>query len=272
MSRATRWLLLFLLLSLNGLSAYGQRTPEREEDTVTSQSGGLSPSGPTSRQDPPLRSFPRQLLANFKGLASRHNLKPLLIGSAATATSAFFDDEIRDYMSSSRRFKELGEVGAFLGSSLTIGVVSGGLLFSSYLTENQKFRSMAFSLSQGFVVNLGMTASLKTITWRTRPNGEGSRSFPSGHTSSAFTVATVLWHHYPKASIPAYLTAGLIGVSRLEKNKHFLSDVVAGATLGYIVGRTVIRGTASYLSQPDVTWLPLYLGQEEWGIAVVLSF
>ncbi|MFB3141582.1 MAG: hypothetical protein ACE1Z2_02115 [Acidobacteriota bacterium] len=87
-----------------------------------------------------------------------------------------------------------------------------------------------------------------------------------------FCGTITLRHHYPKASIPAYLTAGLIGVSRLEKNKHFLSDVVAGATLVYIVGRTVIRGTASYLSQPDVTWLPLYLGQKEWGIAVVLSF
>ncbi len=271
MSRAARSLLVFLLLSLNGLSAYGQRTPEREEDAATSQSSGLFPSGPTSRQPPPLKSFPRQLLENFKGLASRHNLKPLLIGSAATVTSAFFDEEIRDYMSSSRRFKELGEVGAFLGSPLTIGVVSGGLLFSSYLTESQKFRSIAFSLSQGFVLSGAMTASLKTITWRAPPDGEGSNSFPSGHTSSAFTVATVLSHHYSKASFPAYLTAGLIGVSRLEKNKHFLSDVVAGATLGYIVGRTVVRGTASTVSQPNVTWVPL-AGQEEWGIAMFLTF
>ncbi len=272
MSRAAPSFLFFLLLSPNGLSAYGQRTPEREEEAATAQSGGPSPSGPASRQDPPLRSFPRQLLANFKGLASRQNLKPLLLGSAATGTSAFFDEEIRDYMSSTRRFEELGDVGAFLGSSLTIGVVSGGLLVSSYLTESQKFRSMAFSLSQGFVLSLAMTASLKTMTWRARPNGEGSRSFPSGHTSSAFTIATVLSHHYSKASIPAYLTAGLIGVSRLEKNRHFLSDVVAGATLGYIVGKTVIRGTASTVSQPDLTWVPLFSGQEEWGVAMFLSF
>ncbi len=272
MSRAARSFLFFLLLSPNGLSAYGQRTPEREEEAATAQSGGPSPSGPASRQDPPLRSFPRQLLANFKGLASRQNLKPLLLGSAATGTSAFFDEEIRDYMSSTRRFEELGDVGAFLGSSLTIGVVSGGLLVSSYLTESQKFRSMAFSLSQGFVLSFAMTASLKTMTWRARPNGEGSRSFPSGHTSSAFTIATVLSHHYSKASIPAYLTAGLIGVSRLEKNRHFLSDVVAGATLGYIVGKTVIRGTESTVSQPDLTWLPLFSGQEEWGVVMFLTF
>ncbi len=226
MGRIWPSLLLFLLLHVNGFSTSGQETPQREEEAATAQSGGPSPSGPTTPQDLPLRSIPRHLWANFKGLASGPNLKPLLIGSAATGTSAFFDEEIRDYMSSSRRFKELGEVGAFLGSPLTIGVVSGGLLFSSYLTENQKFRSLAFSLSQGFVLNGAMTASLETITWRARPDGEGSGSFPSGHTSSAFTVATVLSQYYSKASIPAYLTAGLIGVSRLENNKHFLSDVV----------------------------------------------
>jgi len=272
MGRVWPSLLLFLLLHVNGFSTSGQETPQREEEAATAQSGGPAPSGPTSPQDLPLRSFPRHLWANFKGLASRQNLKPLLLGSAATGTLAFFDEEIRDYMSSTRRFQELGEVGAFLGSSLTIGVVSGGLLVSSYLIENQKFRSMAFSLSQGFVLSFAMTASLKTMTWRARPNGEGSRSFPSGHTSSAFTVATVLSHHYSKASIPAYLTAGLIGVSRLEKNKHFLSDVVAGATLGYIVGKTVIRGTASIVSQPDLTWVPLFSGQEEWGMAMFLTF
>jgi membrane-associated phospholipid phosphatase len=41
--------------------------------------------------------------------------------------------------------------------------------------------------------------------------------------------------------VPAYLLASGIGLSRVEKNKHYLSDVLAGATLGIVVGRTVTR-------------------------------
>jgi membrane-associated phospholipid phosphatase len=48
-------------------------------------------------------------------------------------------------------------------------------------------------------------------------------------------------HYGWKEGVPAYALAGLIAVSRLQRNAHYLSDVLAGATLGYIVGRTVVR-------------------------------
>ena len=67
-------------------------------------------------------------------------------------------------------------------------------------------------------------------------------SFPSGHTSNSFLWATVVSRHYGwKAGIPAFAAASYVGASRIASRKHFLTDVVAGATLGYIVGRTVTR-------------------------------
>ena len=54
-------------------------------------------------------------------------------------------------------------------------------------------------------------------------------------------VAPALLLAFTPAAVPAYLLAGLVGASRLEQDKHHLSDVVAGAALGYIVGRTVVR-------------------------------
>ena len=75
-------------------------------------------------------------------------------------------------------------------------------------------------------------------------------SFPSGHTSAAFAWATVANAHYgPKVGIPSYLVASAIGASRLVKDKHYLSDVLAGATLGYIVGRTVVRENGEPLAR-----------------------
>ena len=87
-----------------------------------------------------------------------------------------------------------------------------------------------------------ITASVKTMTERDRPDISDERSFPSGHTSNSFTWATVAAHHYGwKAAIPAYAFAGYVGASRIQSRKHHLSDVLAGATLGFIVGRTVSR-------------------------------
>jgi membrane-associated phospholipid phosphatase len=77
---------------------------------------------------------------------------------------------------------------------------------------------------------------------RTRPDGSDQLSFPSGHTSTAFAWATVANAHYGwKAGVPSYLAASAIGLSRITNDKHHLSDVVAGATIGLITGRTVVR-------------------------------
>jgi hypothetical protein len=217
---------------------------------------------------PPIGAFGSQLLENFKGLFSKHNLKPLLIGSAATALTSIADDEVKDYSGETRRFKELGKVGAVVGSPLVLGGFSGAMLLWGYNTENDHLRSFGFSLTQGFIVNGGVTMGLKALIPRTRPDGEDNHSFPSGHTSGAFTTAVIVAHYYGSFAIPAYVTASLVGLSRIEKSKHYLSDVVAGATLGIIVGLTVCRQTDRFRVGP-VTWMPLVL--PEGGVAIAMS-
>jgi membrane-associated phospholipid phosphatase len=74
-----------------------------------------------------------------------------------------------------------------------------------------------------------------------RPDGSAPNSFPSGHTSSTFALATVGTNYYGKKWwIPLHTFAGLIGVSRVEKRRHWPSDIPAGAALGYISGQTAI--------------------------------
>ena len=59
-------------------------------------------------------------------------------------------------------------------------------------------------------------------------------SFPSGHTVTAFAMATSFSFLYPRWSVPAFLIAAMIGLSRIVLTAHYLSDVIAGAVVGVI--------------------------------------
>jgi membrane-associated phospholipid phosphatase len=85
------------------------------------------------------------------------------------------------------------------------------------------------------------TAALKTARNNDTPNGK-NRAWPSGHTSSSFTVASVLDEYYgPKVGIPAYIIASLVAYRMMDTGDHWGSDIVFGATLGWVVGHTVAK-------------------------------
>lgn len=69
-----------------------------------------------------------------------------------------------------------------------------------------------------------------------RPDGTQHNSFPSGHTATAFMTATMLSKEYghisPLISLGAYTTATATGVMRMANNRHWMSDVLAGAGIG----------------------------------------
>ncbi len=70
------------------------------------------------------------------------------------------------------------------------------------------------------------------------------KSFPSGHTIAAFSLATVIATEYWDTGwipILSYSMATLVGVSRLYDKKHWSSDVLVGAAMGYAIGRLVHR-------------------------------
>jgi membrane-associated phospholipid phosphatase len=88
-------------------------------------------------------------------------------------------------------------------------------------------------LSRALIFSLASYSFLKRVTSRERPDGSDHASWPSGHSSAMFTLAGSLSYSYGwKAAIPAYTAAALTGLSRIKENKHWASDVVAGAFLG----------------------------------------
>ena len=89
----------------------------------------------------------------------------------------------------------------------------------------------------------GIVQSMKLSFKELRPDGTDELSFPSGHTATAFTNASVLFFEYKEANIwyasSGYLFAAATGFLRIANNKHYTSDVLAGAGIGTAVGLAV---------------------------------
>ena len=186
-------------------------------------------------------AFGKNLGRNFVGVFAKDNLAPFLIGASMTGASSFLDQGV-----STKYGKNTGGIlaspGSMAGGPTIMLPMVGGLFLAGRVSHSGTFRAATYDMAQAFIVNSTYTEIFKRAVGRERPDLSDNKSFPSGHTSNAFALATVANAHFgAKVGIPAYLAAGAIGFARIDNNRHNLSDVVAGATLGYIVGRTVVK-------------------------------
>lgn len=109
----------------------------------------------------------------------------------------------------------------------------------------------------------GIVQFLKQTTDISRPNGANTHSFPSGHTAQAFVAATFmhqeLGHKSVWFSIGAFSMASAVGVFRVLNNRHWISDVLAGAGIG-ILSTKIGYATHRYKwgKKPGLVALPTY--------------
>ena len=111
-----------------------------------------------------------------------------------------------------------------------------------------------------------------TSTYEFKPFSR-NQSFPSGHATQAFAVATAIAENYPSWWVQTlcYGSAGLVGYARIEQNAHYTSDVVAGALLGWSVARTIVHRHNSPPDPKKLTWTP-YANGNGFGLVVFKSF
>lgn len=240
---------LIFLLTLTHISF-----AETEQIVITDEQSVV----PTPEKGSPLKLFGRELSQNFTSLFSSHNLKPLLFLSAITASSLTLDQETRDVFEETSHSDAFSNIGYQVGRPYLVAGSLGVLYLTGLSTKNAKLKAVTYDLANGYLVETGIVMALKYAVGRQRPDNKDRLSFPSGHAGSAVLGATILNHHYgPKIGIPAYLAAAYIGASRLKKDSHYLSDVIAGASIGYLVGKTITRRRE--VREQKLLWMPTVL-------------
>jgi len=125
----------------------------------------------------------------------------------------------------------------------------------------------------------GTTSVTKALITRTRPDGDGTDSFPSGHSTSAFASATLASFNLEGTPMPGGLRIGLdAGITtlaagtawaRVEGGRHFPSDVLAGAAIGSFVSTWIHQ---CFLRDNPYESVELHIGRREWSASARVVF
>jgi membrane-associated phospholipid phosphatase len=140
-------------------------------------------------------------------------------------------------------------LGSYAAVGVSVAALGGGwLLRDAPLRDTGRDAIEAELFAAGIVTPL-----LKTITGRVRPS-QGSdadefrafsrnQSFPSGHATEAFAVASVFAARSDGWVVPtlSYTLASMVGLARVHDRAHFASDVFAGAVIGTAIGRSIVH-------------------------------
>jgi membrane-associated phospholipid phosphatase len=198
------------------------------------------------------KALVRDTISDFKHLPSRDTAMWLTIGGGLTVAVLPLDDQVNEQLQGDG-WSTFFAPGKYLGYGwVQIGAAIGTWAIGRAVDKRGRAAHLGLDLLRAQIVTQTLTYTLKVAVGRERPDGSGNDSFPSGHASTTFATATVLERHLGwRWAVPTYIAASYVAASRLSEDRHNLSDVVFGATVGLVSGRTVTRhGRHSYALIP----------------------
>ena len=209
---------------------------------VRAQSESKARRGCESQASPGFTQLFTGTVKDFKGLPTQANMTLLALGTVAAAGAFPVDQKVAGSFSTGR-LTETFEAGRTIGATPVHLMASFTAYGLGRSFKNPCLASLGADLVQAQLMAEVLTQGMKFAVGRTRPDGT-ARSFPSGHTTMSFATATVLQNHFGwKVGVPAYAVASYVAASRVQSKRHYLSDVLFGAALGTVAGRTVTFGT-----------------------------
>ena len=245
-------------------------------------------SGPAQAQQPPPPADPQEQKAeakepptpphtgiralfgnlgeDIKHLPEMQNVYIAAVGGAMAlaahqADASFNSKVLSHYDGVNTAFKP----GQYLGDTPVQVAVSLGTYAVGRLRDQPKVAHFGMDLLQAQILTELLVEPIKLATHRLRPDGSNHQSFPSGHAAVTFATATVIERHlgWRKAAV-GYAIASYVAMSRIHDNRHYLSDVVFGAAIGSIAGRTVVHHKADY-------WALTPVAVPGGGVALMVS-
>jgi membrane-associated phospholipid phosphatase len=177
----------------------------------------------------------------------------------STATLTLVDDYIQEIAVRDRSLvgSALYQFGDFYGKSLASEITAVSLGLYGLAFKHEKALRMGLEVYESYLISNTLTSMLKRYLGRSRPNNnngpyifdpsesryEDYRALPSGHTTLAFSLSTVLALHMENPFFKAlcFTPALVTALQRIYGNYHWTSDVFLGATIGYVIGQYIVR-------------------------------
>ena len=172
---------------------------------------------------------------------------PAGIGTMALITT---DRITGDEIAEADRLQKPSRILSYPGSYYGVAAVAGSFYFIGRSRGDSRARETGILTAEASINGLIVEGALKGISQRARPADgierseflDGGTSFPSGHSTQAWAMATVIaneYHDRRLVQVAAYGIASVVSVARFTGGKHYLSDVLVGSALGYGIGKYV---------------------------------
>ncbi|MDX1938365.1 MAG: phosphatase PAP2 family protein [Flavihumibacter sp.] len=206
---------------------------------------------------------------------TRKDYTRLAIIAGSTAFLMAGDYEIKQFVQRNRQpfTNEVATIIEPTGTYYPMFLMAG-MYVTSKLTKNKKLEHASLAAGKSFAVSMLFNVSTKALVRRQRPaytnnsfsykapftGGRQFTSFPSGHTSAAFSVATALaleYKHTKWVPIVSYTLAGLTGLSRIYQNRHWASDVLVGAAMSHFITKGIYYFEQRKRQQQKIKSVPL---------------
>lgn len=254
--------IILAILFLTNICFAQSETPESLSAATT------TPSAPTPEEDTFWNNVKNDFIAPFVNPTGQK----VLFGGAAVVgglvlTREITVDPLQEETSRKKPMGGYSEYGNISGQTVPNLIYFVGMEAYAFFGDNPEAHEFAKIMLKSTLYSSLVTGALKETVKESRPNDKNDKSsFPSAHSTRAFAFAsTVNELHGSSWGIPAYVLATAVAYSRINDNRHYVHDVLAGAAIGASYGISIAQRYRNKNSNTEFTALPT-------GDGLALSF